>query len=153
MNPIEIDADKCIVCSNCINDCPNSYLFLENDEVRTNQKGCMECGHCYAICPQGAIIMTNYESTDEKVVLMSEIDPETLLKAMKSRRTIRQFKPNPVEDEKIEKILEAGRYSPTGANRQMVSYTILGSKQREAEEICLNLFRKGKGSDLLLQAI
>ena len=104
----------------------------------------MECGHCYAICPQGAIIMTNYESTDEKVVLMSEIDPETLLKAMKSRRTIRQFKPNPVEDEKIEKILEAGRYSPTGANRQMVSYTILGSKQREAEEICLNLFRKGK---------
>ena len=114
MNPIEIDADKCIVCSNCINDCPNSYLFLENDEV------------------------------DEKVVLMSEIDPETLLKAMKSRRTIRQFKPNPVEDEKIEKILEAGRYSPTGANRQMVSYTILGSKQREAEEICLNLFRKGK---------
>ena len=144
MNPIEIDADKCIVCSNCINDCPNSYLFLENDEVRTNQKGCMECGHCYAICPQGAIIMTNYESTDEKVVLMSEIDPETLLKAMKSRRTIRQFKPNPVEDEKIEKILEAGRYSPTGANRQMVSYTILGSKQREAEGICLNLFRKGK---------
>ena len=26
----------------------------------------------------------------------------------------------------------------------MVSYTILGSKQKEAEEICLNLFRKGK---------
>ena len=26
----------------------------------------------------------------------------------------------------------------------MISYTILGSKQKEAEEICLNLFRKGK---------
>ena len=63
---------------------------------------------------------------------------------MKSRRTIRQFKPEPVEEEKIEKILEAGRYSPTGANMQMVSYTILGSKQKEAEEICLSLFRKGK---------
>ena len=144
MNPIDIDADRCIVCSKCIDDCPNSYLFLENDEVHTGQKGCMECGHCYAICPQGAITMTNYESIDEKVVLMSEINPETLLNAMKSRRTIRQFKPNPVEEEKIEKILEAGRYSPTGANRQMVSYTILGSKQREAEEICLSLFRKGK---------
>ena len=144
MNPIDIDADRCIVCSKCIDDCPNSYLFLENDEVCTGQKGCMECGHCYAICPQGAITMTNYDSIDEEVVLMSEINPETLLNAMKSRRTIRQFKPDPVEEEKIEKILEAGRYSPTGANRQMVSYTILGSKQREAEEICLSLFRKGK---------
>ena len=144
MNPITIDNDKCIVCSKCINDCPNFYLFLENDKVNTNQQGCMECGHCYSICPQGAITMTNYDLIDEKVVLMSEIDPETLLNAMKSRRTIRQFKPDPVEDEKIEKILEAGRYSPTGANKQMVSYTILGSRQKEAEEICLSLFRKGK---------
>ncbi len=144
MNPIDIDGDKCIVCSKCINDCPSSYLFLEDEEIRTSQKGCMECGHCYAICPQGAITMTNYDSIDEEVVMMSEIDPETLLNAMKSRRTVRQFKPDPVEDEKIEKILEAGRYSPTGANKQMVSYTILGSKQREAEEICLGLFRKGK---------
>lgn len=144
MNPIKIDTDKCIVCSKCIDDCPNSYLFLENNEVHASQKGCMECGHCYAICPQGAITMTNYDSIDEEVVLMSEIDSETLLNAMRSRRTIRQFKPDPVEDEKIEKILEAGRYSPTGANKQMVSYTILGSKQREAEEICLSLFRKGK---------
>lgn len=144
MNPIDIDGDKCIVCSKCIDDCPNSYLYLEDEKIHTNEKGCMECGHCYAICPQGAITMTNYDSADEEVVLMSEINPETLLKAMKSRRTIRQFKPDPVEDEKIEKILEAGRYSPTGANRQKVSYTILGSKQREAEEICLGLFRKGK---------
>ena len=144
MNPINIDANECIVCLKCINDCPNSCLFLENDEIHASQKGCMECGHCYAICPQGAITMTNYEFSDEKVVLMSEINPETLLNAMKSRRTIRQFKSDPVEDEKIEKILEAGRYSPTGANKQMVSYTILGSKQKEAEEICLNLFRKGK---------
>ena len=59
MNPITIDGEQCIVCSKCINDCPNSYLFLENDEIHTNQKGCMECGHCYAICPQGAITMTN----------------------------------------------------------------------------------------------
>lgn len=144
MNPIDIDGEKCIVCLKCINDCPNAYLFLENDEVHANEKGCMECGHCYAICPQGAITMTNYDSIDKEVVLMSEIDSETLLDAMKSRRTIRQFKPDPVEDEKIEMILEAGRYSPTGANRQMVSYTILGSRQKEAEEICISLFRKGK---------
>lgn len=104
----------------------------------------MECGHCYAICPQNAIIMQNYVCTDEKTIDMSQFDSDTLLNVMKSRRTIRQFKDKSVEDDKIEKILEAGRYSPTGANKQMVSYTILGSKQKEAEEICVGLFRKGK---------
>jgi nitroreductase len=75
---------------------------------------------------------------------MSEINEDILLNAIKSRRTIRQFKSKEVEEEKIKMILEAGRYAPTGANSQNVKYTILGSKQDEAEEICVNLFRKGK---------
>ena len=128
MNPILIDDEKCIACSSCINDCPNSFIYLEDGKIQTHDKGCMECGHCYAICPEGAIKMVNYDFSDEMVVSMSEINEDTLLNAMKSRRTIRQFKSN----------------APTGANSQDVKYTILGSKQSEAEEICVNLFRKGK---------
>ncbi|MBO5841321.1 MAG: nitroreductase family protein [Methanobrevibacter sp.] len=144
MNPILIDDEKCIACSSCINDCPNSFIYMEDGKIQTYDKGCMECGHCYAICPEGAIKMANYDFSDEMVVSMTEINEDTLLNAMKSRRTIRQFKPIEVEDEKINMILEAGRYAPTGANSQDVKYTILGSKQAEAEEICVNLFRKGK---------
>lgn len=110
----------------------------------TYDKGCIECGHCYVICPQGAISMTNYDCINEEIVPMTNFDSDMLLKAMKSRRTIRKFKTQPVKSEKIYKILEAGRYSPTGANSQNVSYTILGSKQKQAEEIYVNLFRKGK---------
>lgn len=151
MNPIAIDCKKCIACSLCINDCPNSCLYLMEDEVHCYDSGCMECGHCYAICPQGAIDMVNYDCIDEPAVSMSEIDNDILLKAMKSRRTIRNFKTKPIEEEKINMILEAGRYSPTGANSQNVSYTVLASKQSQAEEICVNLFRKGKkiGSPLV----
>lgn len=144
MNPIEIDESKCTKCSSCIDDCPNNCLYLEGETVKASEKGCMECGHCYAICPKGAISMVNYDCADEPAVSMTEIDSDMLLGAMKSRRTIRKFKPQPVEDEKIMKILEAGRYSPTGANSQNVSYTILGSRQNEAEEICLKLFRRGQ---------
>ena len=61
-----------------------------------------------------------------------------------SRRTIRRFAPQKVEEEKIRMILEAGRYAPTGANAQNVSYTILGSRQEEAERICVEMFRKGQ---------
>ena len=147
MNPIIINEEKCIDCSLCAFDCPNACLHLVGGKARFDKPACIECGHCYAICPQGAIRMTNYESEDEPVVPMTAFDSDTLLSAMRSRRTIRHFTPQPVEDEKIQKILEAGRYSPTGGNFQNVSFTILGSRQAEAEAICVSLFRNGQMLD------
>ena len=144
MIPIEIHEDSCIGCSLCVNDCPNACLYLENGKAHARDTGCIECGHCYAICPQNAIRMVNYDCGEEAVTPMTALDSDTLLAAMKSRRTIRHFTPQPVEEEKLRKILEAGRYSPTGANAQNVSFTILGSRQQEAEAICVKLFRTGQ---------
>ena len=88
--------------------------------------------------------MTGYKYKDEPVVPMTAIDSDTLLLAIRSRRTIRHFTAQAVEDDIIRKILEAGRYSPTGGNSQNVSFTILGSKQAEAEAICVGIFRRGQ---------
>lgn len=143
MNPIVINEEKCIGCSLCVKDCPSSYLYIQNGKAHTNSAGCIECGHCFAICPQGAVTMTNYDCKEEAVVPMSDLSADTLLAAMKSRRSIRQFTDQAVEPEKIQKILEAGRYTPTGGNRQDVCYTVLGSKQKDAEAMCVDLFRKG----------
>lgn len=144
MNTVLINEEKCIGCSLCVHDCPGGCLYLENGKAHVHEGGCIECGHCYAVCPQGAVRMKGYDCEDEPVVSMTELDSKTLLDAMRSRRTIRQYTKQPVEKEKIKQILEAGRYSPTGGNSQSVSFTILGSKQKEAEEICVNLFRKGQ---------
>ena len=144
MNSILINEEKCIGCSLCVNDCPNACLHLENGKAHTSKTGCIECGHCYAICPQGAIRLSNYNCEDEPVVPMTELDSDILLSAMRSRRTIRHFTTQPVEEDKIRKILEAGRYSPTGGNSQNVSFTILGRRQAEAEAICVDLFRNGQ---------
>ena len=143
MGPILINEEKCIGCGLCVKDCPSSFLYLENGKACTNTGGCLECGHCYAICPQGAVTMTNYDCIDEAAVPMTELPSDTLLAAMRSRRTVRQFTDQPVEEDKVQKILEAGRYSPTGGNSQDVSYIILGSRQAQAEAICVDLFRKG----------
>ena len=133
MGPILVNGEKCIGCGLCVTDCPSSFLYLENGKACTNTGGCLECGHCYAICPQGAVTMTNYDCTDEAAVPMTEIPSDTLLAAMRSRRTVRQFTDQPVEEDKVQKILEAGRYSPTGGNSQDVSYIILGSRQAEVK--------------------
>lgn len=55
-----------------------------------------------------------------------EID--TLLRLMRKRRSIRRFKPDPVPDEHIEKIIEAGRWAMSGANGQPWEFIVVKDK-------------------------
>ena len=48
----------------------------------------------------------------------------------KKRHTVRKFAQTPVEDEKLEKILEAGRWSPTAVNAQPQRILILNTQER-----------------------
>src|SRR4030042_3279899 len=41
-----------------------------------------------------------------------------VLNTIKDRRTIRKFKPNPIDEEKLQMILEAGRWAPSFSNLQ-----------------------------------
>ncbi|MBQ6163232.1 MAG: nitroreductase family protein [Clostridia bacterium] len=143
MNEISIDSLSCIGCGKCVKDCVAFALRIENGKAKA-ENGCIECGHCYAICPVGAIDMPGYDKTGcSEITPMSNIDGDVFLRAIKSRRSVRQFKNIPVEQEKIDKILEAGRYAPTGANSQNVAFTVLSKKQEEIERECVKLFRTG----------
>lgn len=144
MNPIVIDHEKCVGCGLCIKDCVAGHLYLEKGQAKAAETGCIECGHCFAVCPANAVSITGYDCADEAVVPLSEFDSDRFLAALKSRRSIRRFKDRMVEEEKLQKILEAGRFCPTGSNAQNVTFTLLGSRQNEAEALCVSLFRKGK---------
>ena len=142
---IVIDKEKCIGCGKCVRDCVAFALFIEDGKANIRE-GCIECGHCFAICPTGAVDMPAYDKSDCKSVTdLSVIDSAVLLEGIKSRRTVRQYKDKPVEKEKIDMILKAGQYAPTGSNSQNVAFTILGAKQDEIERKCVKLFRTGVG--------
>lgn len=145
MANISIHEEKCIGCGSCVRDCVSGFLYIKDGKAAVKEKGCIGCGHCYAICPTEAVSMTDPVPDGGEYVPMTVFDSKQLLQAMKSRRTVRRFRPDPVEQEKLDRILEAGRYCPTGGNGQGVAFTILGSRQAEAEAICVNLFRKGTG--------
>ncbi len=137
-----INKDKCIGCGKCVEDCPGSKLQMADGKAEFMFSRCIECGHCFAICPVGAVSMSSYpEAKEEKAVSMEEIDSETLLAAMKSRRTIRQFTYEAVSDGDIARIIEAGRYCPTGTNAQDFTFTVLRERKDEAEKQAVKVFR------------
>ena len=92
---IVIDQEKCVSCGLCAEDCPNRCISLENKKARADTGACIECGHCFAICPQNAVSMAGYDCADEPVVPMTEVDSDTFLAAIKSRRSIRRFTAQP----------------------------------------------------------
>lgn len=143
---ITIQEEKCIGCGLCVSDCVAGFLYLDGGKAKVRAAGCISCGHCYAICPRDAVSIPEFTENNGDFASMADMDSTHLLQAMKSRRTMRQFTSAPVETEKLQMILEAGRYCPTGSNAQDVAYTVLGSRQDEIEAICVNLFRKGIGA-------
>jgi nitroreductase len=50
---------------------------------------------------------------------------EDYLELIKGRRTLRAFKPDPVPDEMIDKLLEAARWAPTGFNMQPLEMLVV----------------------------
>jgi len=56
-----------------------------------------------------------------------------LLELIKTRSSIRTFIDKPVEDGKIAKILEAGRWAPTSGNKQPWRFLVVRDKQKQAE--------------------
>ena len=112
-----IDAEKCIGCGRCVNDCINQYLVLIEDEnskkkVLFKERGrCLECGHCNAICPQGAI-------SGGKIDELEGCE-DALLTLMGAKRTVRNYiKGSVISQEHLDRIVMAGHSAPTDRNRK-----------------------------------
>jgi nitroreductase len=54
---------------------------------------------------------------------------ESLLELVKQRRSIRRFKPDPVPDEYIDKIIEVARWAPSGFNSQPWEIVVVKNKE------------------------
>lgn len=67
--------------------------------------------------------------------------------ALEQRKSVRAFLDKPVETEKIERILKAARWAPSGTNTQPWSVAVVsGSKKKEIEHLMLEAFKTcGKG--------
>lgn len=143
---IKIDHNECIGCGICVKDCPHQAIKVKDGKADMVLTNCMECGHCVAICPKAAISMNGYDMNE--VVDYDKdtftITPDTFLNNIKFRRSIRHFKNDPVEKEKIEQIIETGRFTPTGSNKQRIHYVVVKNPEDTIEKEAIKTFRKMK---------
>lgn len=56
-----------------------------------------------------------------------------VFEAIATRYSVRGYKPDPVDDELLAKVLEAARQAPTAANRQPFRIVVIHTKGREEE--------------------
>lgn len=141
---VTIAQHLCIGCRLCVKDCPSSALALKNSISTVIKQDCIKCGHCVAICPTNAVSMSGFEDAPQPLTPDMKVDAGALLGQLKARRSMRHFTAQDVSAEIIEQIIEAGRYTPSGSNKQTVSYVVLRKNIHEYEQIAVSLFRRLK---------
>lgn len=128
MRNIIVDQERCILCGSCVDICVRDIYELTDERIEVGDPAqCIFCGHCAALCPEDAIQlpvvnMQDFGPTPER---NRWPQPDLLLELFRSRRSIRQYQDRPVEREKIEKIIEAGRFAPTGGNLQPFRFSVV----------------------------
>lgn len=137
---LKVDKQKCEREGICVDVCPIGILALDEHEgpvVRPKMTPfCIACGHCVAACPHGALDnVRNPLARQELLTHFPVVDPKTALAFLRSRRSIRCYKEDPVPRELTQQILQVARYAPSGHNSQGLGYLIV-DKRKVLDRIC-----------------
>ncbi len=125
---LKIDEEKCIHCGMCVRDCIVHCLEL-NDKteipqfVKDKEGNCIKCQHCLAVCPSGALGIWGADPSNSEPV--GNINSEELLSLIKSRRSIRQYKPENLDFERMNKLKSMLKYAPTGVNFHDLHFAVV----------------------------
>ncbi|MBW1788411.1 MAG: nitroreductase family protein [Deltaproteobacteria bacterium] len=136
MGLLIIDEEKCKKDGICVRECPMVIIKQKDEDsfpeiVPGGEDICNSCGHCVAICPHGAL--SHAWVPIEKSPLIEkdlEIDEARAVQFLRSRRSIRFFKKQPVEREKLQRLIEIARYAPTGGNLQSVEWVVFTDEEK-----------------------
>ena len=135
VNPPVVNTKACMGCSRCVSVCPSFVLEMAEDKSAVVRgEWCIGCGHCGAVCPTEAIDREGscFETHPQEGEAPAT-PPETLKLLLRERRSVRNYTRDPVPEEILKKVLDVGRYAPTGSNSQNVHYVVLTLPDRIAE--------------------
>ena len=123
-----VDKDKCIHCGLCETDCGSKIITHDGEKfpiiLPEYEKHCMKCQHCLAICPAGAISICdkNPENSDNIEDLPQA---HQVLNLIKHRKSIRSYRHENLDSDRMQKLKDMLKYSPTGCNNHTLHVAVV----------------------------
>jgi nitroreductase/NAD-dependent dihydropyrimidine dehydrogenase PreA subunit len=156
---MKVDPDKCTSCGLCIKNCPFKCWEMGDDDIPKLKDGyaCFSCSNCMVACPVNAISIAStykveggyYDTGYPPYKMLQEptdakgkpADWTEVERTIVNRRSVRNFKDDPVPEPLIRRILEAGRFAPSAGNMQPWKFTVVTDKKfiAELEEVAYNI--------------
>ncbi len=135
MSILTVDDAKCNRCGICVLECPSRIIEQADPKalpilVEDQVERCITCGHCVSVCPFAAIALKTMKPEDCAPV-NKELLPtaEQLEHFLKSRRSIRVYKDEPVAGEILAKLIDIARYAPSGHNAQPLHWLVIEDRR------------------------
>jgi nitroreductase/NAD-dependent dihydropyrimidine dehydrogenase PreA subunit len=129
-----VDPEKCNRDRICVEACGRRLIEMEEvDSVPTliadAEELCINCGHCVAVCPSGALVLHNMRPEDcPQISKELLIDLEQAEQFLRSRRSIRNYRDEPVERNKLNKLIQVSGYAPSAHNARPVHFLVIEKK-------------------------
>lgn len=131
-----VDESLCKCPGACAAECPTGIIdYAGEGSVPKPKKGagklCINCGHCVSVCPTKAFSLATMPvdtlAPIDRKMLPSAEELEMLLT---SRRSIRAYKDEALDEGEITPLIETVSYAPTGTNSQQVKWKVINSPDK-----------------------
>jgi len=139
-----VDADRCTSCGLCVLNCPYDCWEMDEGDVPRMKDACLcfSCGNCMVACSRGAVSMVRPYSVQGGGYFDADYPPYRLPRdpydaegspaewteterIIMERRSVRHYKSNPVPETMIRRVIEAGRFAPSGGNHQPWKFAVI----------------------------
>ena len=149
---IQIDKEKCVACGACVRDCAVHVLTAGVDGIPAvrpqDERFCLNCQHCLAVCTHGAVTCNGVGFAD---TLEIESVPDGAAEAalVRQRRSVRQWRNEPIPEDVWRRLVDSLAWMPTGCNDHRLHFTVVRYTarmewfRREVSRIAKRIVRTG----------
>jgi len=127
MSQIVVDTNLCAKDGMCVAVCPAGALRSNEQNVPEKVPGsvCILCGHCVAVCPTEAILHRGLPKGEMPELCRELPNAAQMDGLLLGRRSVREFKPEPLERSTVEALLDVARRAPSASNSQQLRWIVV----------------------------
>jgi len=136
MLDFKVNQQTCTKCGKCVADCPATIISMSEDGpliAPDKEANCYRCQHCLAICPTSSISILGLDP-GKSLPLSGDLPDDTQMELLiKGRRAIRQYKPENLEPNVLQRLLDVASHAPTGRNDRQLRFTVIDDRDKLAK--------------------